>query len=78
VERDLAALGSTTNGASQVQGRRCGGTAGQDEALQGFEFPFEGIDTRFEPFDVRIFQLRDRSRISTPGVRRSQVATEIE
>jgi hypothetical protein len=75
VERDLAAFGSTADGAGQVQGCRRGGPAGQDEALQGFELPFEDIDTRFEPFHVRIFRLWDRTFFSTPGVRRSQVTT---
>ncbi len=78
MESDLTAFGSTTNGAGQVQGCRCGGPTGQNEALQGFEFPFEDIDTRFEPFDVRIFRLRDRSLFSTLGIRRSQITTEVE
>jgi hypothetical protein len=78
VESDLAAFGSTADGAGQVQGCRCGSSAGQDEALQGFEFPFEDIDTRFEPFDVGIFRLWDRNFFSTPGARRSQVTTEVE
>jgi hypothetical protein len=78
VESDLTAFGSTADGAGQVQGCRCGGPAGQDEALQGFELPFEDIDTRFEPFDVRIFRLWDRTFFSAAGVRRSQVASQVE
>jgi hypothetical protein len=78
VECDLAALGSTANSAREVQGCRRGRPAGQDEALQRFELPFEGIDVRFELFDVRIFRLRNRSLFAPLGVRRGQVPTEVE
>jgi hypothetical protein len=78
VESNLAAFGSTTNSARQVQGCRRAGPAGQNKALQEFEFAFEDIDMRFELFDVRIFRLWNRSFFSTLGVRRSQVTTEIE
>jgi len=78
VERDRAAFGSTTNGSSQVQGRRCTGPAGQDETLQGLEFSLEGIDARFEPFDRGIFQLWNRGLLPALGVRRSQLAAQIE
>jgi len=78
VESDHTAFGSTTNGAGQVQGSRCSRPAGQDEALQGFEFPFERIDMRFESFDVGIFRLRDRTLGSTLGVWRSQGTAEVE
>jgi hypothetical protein len=78
VESDLSAFGSTTNGAGEVQGCRCRGPAGQDEALQGFEFRFEDINPRFEPFHLGIFRLRDRTLFPTLGVRRGQVTTEVE
>jgi hypothetical protein len=78
VESDPTAFGSTADGAGHVQGCRCGRSAGQDEALQGLEFPFEGIDTRFEPFDVRIFRLWGRAFFSTPDIRRSQVTPQVE
>ncbi len=51
MESDLTAFGSTADGAGQVQGSRCESPAGQDEALEGFEFPFEDIDMRFELFE---------------------------
>jgi hypothetical protein len=78
VESDPAALGSTANGAGQVHGCRCGGPTGQDEALQGFELPFEEIDTRFEPFDLRILRLWNRTFFSALRVRRSQITTQVE